>query len=768
VAKMRRYKHWVYYLLSASIFILILFWILDHGKALQVNYDSNLVANTVVDNTNSISKLLQNIVGNLSHPLTILILQIITILLVARLLGLAFVMIGQPLVIGEILAGIILGPSVMGLLFPSFSAFLFPPQSLQNIHFLSQIGLILFMFVIGMDLDLSIIKNQASDAFIISYASILVPFAMGLFLSYFLYLDYTPANIPFYSFALFICIAMSITAFPVLARIIQEKGWTKTQLGSIAITSAAANDVIAWCLLAVVIALVKAGSIMSALGTIAIASLYICFMILILKPILAKLQDSHPTKETMSKGIIALYFIILMISAYTTELIGIHALFGAFMAGITMPPDRNFRKILVDKIEDISLVLLLPLFFVFTGLRTQLGLLNEGHLWVTFGIVTLVAIVGKFFGSALAARFVGQTWRDSLSLGALMNTRGLMELIVLNIGYDLGVLSPEVFVIMVLMAIVTTFMTGPSLSLINWLFPVNGSFLPAMKRESGNRILISYGPSLTGVKLVRIAADLSAHIKQFSRITTLHFTHGTDLHPLRAEEYANESFKPVLKEAYKRGIEIEPRYKVTDNIDNAILRTAHKGNYDLLLIGAGKAVFKVPLLGWFTTLMSIISNTNRMKGPAGTIRLSGKYDLIHKKARYILEHAPCSVGVFIDREFEKCSRIFLPLLHRDDISLFLYVNYFLMNEGTAVFIFDKNDILSSDVSLKADVESLQNQFPSHLRFVTKNDLGTTGFFDTLDLMLISLKGWKNLVKNHKNWVGSIPSTLVIKQALNPG
>jgi len=160
-----------------------------------------------------------------------------------------------------------------------------------------------------------------------------------------------------------------------------------------------------------------------------------------------------------------------LLSAYSTEIIGIHALFGAFLAGVIMPVQFNFRNIMADKIEDVSMVLLLPLFFVYTGMRTQIGLLNDGALWITCGWVVLVAVAGKFGGSTLAAKMVGQSWKDSLSIGALMNTRGLMELIVLNIGYDLGILSPQIFTMMVLMALITTFMAGPALDLINWLIP---------------------------------------------------------------------------------------------------------------------------------------------------------------------------------------------------------------------------------------------------------------------------------------------------------
>ena len=274
----------------------------------------------------------------------------------------------------------------------------------------------------------------------------------------------------FYLFSLFMGIAMSITAFPVLARILHERGLIKSRLGAMVITCAAANDITGWCMLAAVIAIVKAGSLVSAVYVIASAALYIFCMLKVVRPFLKKFSESHASRQLVNKPVMAIFLLVLIFSAYLTEVLGIHALFGAFMAGIVMPNNMNFKHIIIEKLEDVTLILLLPLFFVFTGLRTQVGLLSGGYLWAITGLIILVASSGKFFGSALAARFVGQSWKDSLSIGALMNTRGLMELIVLNIGYDLGVITPVVFTMMVMMALVTTFMTGPALSLINNIF----------------------------------------------------------------------------------------------------------------------------------------------------------------------------------------------------------------------------------------------------------------------------------------------------------
>jgi len=406
---------------------------------------------------------------NAKHPLSLLLLQILVIIIASRIFSLILMLIGQPSVIGEILAGIFLGPSVMGLLFPDFFHFIFPANSLGTLQFLSQIGLAFFMFIIGMDLDLSDIRGKARSALFVINASIAVPFLMGVLLAYYLYATYAPAGVGFLAFGLFIGISLSITAFPVLARILQERGMTKTPVGLLAIICAASNDVIGWCILAAVIAIAKAGAIASSLFTIILAVVFVSVMLLVVKPLLVKVFHKQLSKEDPGKLTVAFSFLTLLCSAYIAELIGIHALFGSFLAGVIMPQNINFKQKITEKLEDVSVLVLLPIFFAFTGLRTQIGLLNDGQAWTTFGYVLLIAVGGKFGGSALAAKITGQSWKNSLMLGSLMNTRGLMELIVLNIGYDLGILSPQIFAMMVLMALTTTFMTGPSLNLINWI-----------------------------------------------------------------------------------------------------------------------------------------------------------------------------------------------------------------------------------------------------------------------------------------------------------
>jgi len=465
------------YLLLIGVFTSLSWYVIEKGEFIvrqSPNYSTNQSI-PVVDKVkpvviNAHENILDQLLNNIKYPLSILLLQVIVILVTSRIFGFIFSKLGQQTVIGEIVAGIFLGPSILGWLFPDLFALIFPHNSFVSLQFLSQIGLAFFMFVVGMELDLSKLKSKTHDALIISQVSIVFPFFLGTCVSYFIFQELAPKDVNFLSFALFIGIAMSITAFPVLARIIKERNLTKTSLGVLAITCAAADDVTAWCLLAAVIAIVKAGSITSALFTIGLAVAYIVFMLYLIKPWLQKISDKRINKNTINKTAIGISFFLLLLSAYYTEIIGIHALFGSFIAGVVMPNNTRFKEILTDKIEDVSTILLLPIFFAFTGLRTQIGLLNEGHLWVFCILIISAAIIGKLMGSAVTAKIIGRTWKESLSLGALMNTRGLMELIVLNIGYDLGILGPEIFAIMVLMALFTTFMTGPLLNLINLSF----------------------------------------------------------------------------------------------------------------------------------------------------------------------------------------------------------------------------------------------------------------------------------------------------------
>lgn len=406
---------------------------------------------------------------NFRNPLSILLLQLVIIIMATRVVGKLFQKIGQPPVLGEIVAGIILGPSLLGWLFPGAMAFLFPPASLEILRLLSQIGVALFMFVVGMEVDVAHLRQRAHTAIMVSHASIVVPFFLGTALSLLLYRSLAPADTSFTSFALFIGIAMSITAFPVLARILEDRKISKTQLGSIALTCAAVDDVTAWCMLALVIAIAQSGSIASSFLTVALTLVFIGVMLLIIRPKLGRLFSSlsaiaNPGES--SRGVIAGVLAFVLACALLTETIGIHALFGAFLAGVVMPSAASLRMVLKEKLETFSAAALMPLFFAFTGLRMEISLLNDWWSWAMCAAIVAVAIAGKLGASMLMAKWTGMNWRESFSLGVLMNTRGLVELIVLNIGYDLGILSAQLFAMLVLMALVTTFMTGPLLALV--------------------------------------------------------------------------------------------------------------------------------------------------------------------------------------------------------------------------------------------------------------------------------------------------------------
>jgi K+:H+ antiporter len=406
------------------------------------------------------------LVHNASTGLSRLILQLAIILSVSSAVGWAFTRGGQPAVLGEMMAGILLGPSLFGLVAHKAFLFVFAPASLDALRLFSQIGVCIFMFAVGMELDLSQLRHSAHRFLVIGHSGILIPYLFGVVLALSLYNNYAQAGASFISFALVMGISMSITAFPVLVRILQDRKLFHSKLGQIATLCAAIGDVTAWCILAFVVAMAGAANVRTAAFCLMLVGVYVAAMILIVRPLLRRLLEQSLLHESEpTEGVLALVFGTVLLSALSTEIIGIHALFGAFLAGIVMPAGGGFRKKLVLRVEHFSSVLLLPLFFAFIGLRTQVGLLNSSWDWLVCLVIIAVATIGKLGGTSLVSRMMKMSWRESLQLGALMNTRGLMELIVLNIGYDLGILSLRIFTMLVLMAIVTTLMTGPLLDL---------------------------------------------------------------------------------------------------------------------------------------------------------------------------------------------------------------------------------------------------------------------------------------------------------------
>lgn len=751
-----KYRNIIFYISTIIVFSCLMYFFIIEGQTLEAG--ENIITKT--NSGSSWENFSESFKTNLHHPLALLLAQIVTIILVARIFGWICMKIRQPSVIGEMIAGIVLGPSLLGMYFPEFSAFLFPKESLGNLQFLSQIGLILFMYIVGMELDLSVLRKKAHDAVVISHASIIIPFALGIGLSYFIYKEFAPEGIQFTSFALFIAIAMSITAFPVLARIVQERNLQKTKLGTVVITCAAADDITAWCILAAVIAIVKAGSFESSIYVILMAIAYVFLMIKIVRPFLKRIGDLQAGKNTINKPMVAIFFLTLILSAYATEVIGIHALFGAFMAGAIMPENAKFRTLFIDKVEDVALVLLLPLFFVFTGLRTQIGLLNDSHLWITAGFIILTAVIGKFAGSALTAKFLGINWKESLTIGALMNTRGLMELIVLNIGYDLGVLSPEIFAMMVIMALFTTFMTGPMLDFINFIFKSKKDEPDSRENDAKYRVLLSFDNPESGSILLKLAHDFTRKMNGNKSITAMNIAPVNEMHAYEMDVYENEQFRNVIETSEDLKLEVTTLFKASTDIENDLTNITNKGNYDLLLIMLGKSMYEGSLLGRLLGFTTKIINPekllNTVKGK-GNIFNNSPFDDFTLQ---ILDKTHIPVGVLVEKEFISADRVFVPIFNLSDFYLLEYAKRLINNNNSQIIILDAAGQIRNNIEVKEIIRSIEQVAPNHITLYNEKKIEKE-FLKSQDLMLISSKSWKNLIDTKSLWLSDIPSTLII-------
>lgn len=753
---LKNYRYLLYYILTIGGFSLLIYIIALKGEALD---SGNISGSLSGSSLSGLQHFRISAIGNIVNPLPVLLLQIITIIAFARIFGFLCKKIGQPAVLGEIIAGIILGPSLLGSFAPGVSSFLFPPESLNALQFFSQIGLILFMFIVGMDLDFKVLGRRAPEAFVVSHASIIIPFTLGMVLAYFIFTSFAPAGVTFLSFALFIGISLSITAFPVLARIMRERGMMKTRLGALAITCAAIDDISAWCLLASLIAIVKAGSFVSSLYTILLSIGYILFMFLIARPFLKRFGEIFTSKEGISKAVVAVFLITLLGSSYLTEIIGIHALFGAFIAGLIMPPNIKFRSILIEKIEDITLIVFLPIFFVISGLRTEIGLLNNIWLWKVTGIVILIAVAGKFGGSALSLRFVRQSWRESLIIGALMNTRGLMQLVVLSIGYDLGVITPEIYTIMIIMALVTTLMTVPALDLINKFLPEE---IP-VAREAGKplrfRILISFGNPDNGKVMLRLANSFARKNPESSIISALHLSPSHDIHKYNIEEYERTSFHPLLKEAGELNLKIEKIFKASQDIERDIIETANSGSFDLLIAGKAHSLYEGSLLGKILQILSRITNPARLYGT-----LKGEEKLFHRsvfdgQTRRLLKSVKIPMGVLIDKGFSDIKTIIIPVYSTDDIFILGMAERLLSNCDANALILDGNDLINKNDDLNNLYDSMLYSFNNRIQRISsfkdpeKED-------NKNNLLLISLEGWHKFTQSNRSF--NLLTTLIIK------
>lgn len=399
------------------------------------------------------------------HPLAQLLLAIAVVVAACKAAGWLLRRINQPRVIGEIAAGIVLGPSVLGAAWPAGASALIPSAIMPQLNALAQVGVVLFVFLTGLEVNTRLLRGRGHLSVVVSHVSIAVPFVLGVGLAVVAYAKFAPEGVGYLAFALFMGVSLSVTALPVLVRILKDTGMFRSEVGVVALTCAVVDDVTAWCLLALVVALVTASSLAGVLLNIGLAVVLTGFLFLVVKPLMVKFVAR--TEPATLRRFAPLALVGVMLCAMATEWIGVHAMFGAFIFGLVIPRGNAVESWLHDNTGGLTTSLMLPLFFAFSGLRTDIGLLAaDATLWLWCGAILMIAVLGKLGGAAIAARSVGESWNRSLQIGSLMNCRGLTELIVLNVGLDLGVLSPTMFTMLMLVALVSTAMTSP---LTMWL-----------------------------------------------------------------------------------------------------------------------------------------------------------------------------------------------------------------------------------------------------------------------------------------------------------
>lgn len=591
------------------------------------------------------------------HAVIQVLIEVIVVIGLSRLVGLGFRRIKQPLVIGEIVAGIMLGPSFLGLVAPDLATSLFPAETVPFLNVLSQVGLIFFMFLIGLELDPKYLKGNLDIAILTSHVSILTPFSLGSLLALLLYPLVSNGTVSFTAFALFLGAAMSITAFPVLARIITENNLQGTRLGTLALTCAAVDDVTAWCLLALAIAVTRTNSMAGAIPTIIESLLYIVLMCTVVRWFLQRLSNHYNRTGRLTQFVLAGIYMGVVASALITEFIGIHLIFGAFLLGAVMPKNPGLIREIAQKTEDFVLIFLLPIFFAYSGLKTQIGLLNQPELWLLCLAVLLVAIVGKYVGTYIAARVCGINNREASALGWLMNTRGLTELIVLNIGLELGVITPLLFTMLVIMALVTTFMTSP---LLEWCYPKKLIQLDLIEPEpevvtSGGivqptyRILVPVANPSTQKGLLQLAVAIAGNNLQPAVVHPLslieleedYLFQSTPLEADRLIEKRRSRLSELIQslEPPENRDLIHPIIRISNDVARETTEVAKLDRADLILVGWHRPAF----------------SSNRLGGRVGQI----------------LSTAPVDVAVFVDRGKEQIETLLVPYSanFHDDLGL---------------------------------------------------------------------------------------------------
>jgi Kef-type K+ transport system membrane component KefB/nucleotide-binding universal stress UspA family protein len=552
----------------------------------------------------------------------VLLTQVVLILVLSRLVGMLFQRFRQPQVVGEMVAGIALGPSLLGWVAPHLFATIFRPDTLpgasmhtdptEYLNVLSQVGVIFFLFLVGLELDPKLLKNRGHTAVVISHVSIVAPFLMGAALALYLYphLFNNSPHMRFTSVALFLGASMSITAFPVLARILNERNLVKSPVGAMAITCAAVDDVTAWCMLALVVGVAKANGIGPGIHTAIYAIIYVLVMFFIVRPFLRRIQVVYDRQGKLDQRVVALIFALVLASAWTTEAIGIHALFGAFLLGAIMPKGTQLIRTLMEKVEDFTVIFLLPIFFAFTGLRTQIGLINRPELWLDTGLIIFVACLGKWGGSAIAGRACGLGWREASVIGVLMNTRGLMELVILNIGLQEGVITPAVFAMMVIMALSTTALTTP---MLHWIYPARmfgtgeaGGKAPDARKLAFS-VLVPVSLPASGVSLARVAkmligsAPLDATAEE-GKLYALHLKRPTELEILTPDlrdptPTEDPALRPLLTEASSLDLTTEAISFMTRDVAADIASVAKGTHASMVMMGFHKPVLGMTILG---------------------------------------------------------------------------------------------------------------------------------------------------------------------------
>lgn len=700
--------------------------------------------------TNAFAAFSEGVVHHMGTTIGLLLLQIIVILTVARTVGTLFAKIGQPTVIGEIVAGILMGPTLLGTVWTEGFALLFPDGSLGSIELLSQFGLILFMFTIGMELNISDIRKQARNALIISQSGIFIPFLLGILLCIVTYNRYA-SEVAFFPLALFMGISMSITAFPVLARIIQERQMARKPLGKLALNTAAAGDIVAWLLLAGIMAITQSGSVASALFNFLFLLLYLIVAFGILRPLFSIVGRMYNKEELLSKSLVGLIFILLLASSYITEILSMHALFGAFILGLVMPEDVKFRHVLTEKVEDVSLNIFLPLFFASSGLRTELGLINSGELWLLLLLFILVAVVGKIGGTYVSARVCGINRKESLYLGAYMNTRGLMELVVLKIGLDLGVLPPVFFAILVLMTLVTTVMTTPLIHLIDNIYILLDRGRSKVQQLQ-KKILIAFGRPDTGPILLRLSHQLFPREELTQGISLLHVTMGQDISTIDSETFFDENFLPSIDEGKRLDLEIDPIYKVSEQVTSQIIQCANEEVHKFLLVGAGLSLSDSEKdKSIIDKHLSLVRFWGKLSVLTPEAILNAR-TLFNDKMNRFAEETTCSVGVFVNRRFDVPKKILIISINGDEKALLPYAQNMAATNGATL------DVLPIHLSSNDTLPSIENSST----YITVRTPSKTGEeIAEYDFMFISYDAWTLLTDVRPELITKIPSTLII-------